>query len=112
MSKVKIKLKLNDFEDELTGILVNNQLKFLLDKKVVTLQIEDNMIMMKRMENEDEYTYICFNKNNPEAYYYFNQKFPLNIKINKLEINKKVSIEYEIEGNKFIFEIEYEEGEL
>ena len=113
MSKVKISLKLNDLEDEISGILLNNQLKFLLDKKVVTLQLEDNMIMMKRMENDEEYTYIKFSKKNPEAYYYFNQKYPLNIKINKLEKNEnKIQINYEIEENVFIFELEYKEGEL
>lgn len=113
MSKVKIKLKLNDLEEEISGILINNQLKFLLDKKVVTLQLEDNMIMMKRMENKEEYTYIKFSKIDPEAYYYFNQKFPLNIKINKLEIiQNKIQINYEIEENVFKFELQYKEGEL
>ena len=113
MSKVKIKLKLNDFEDKINGIFMNNQLKFLLDKKVVTLNIEDNMIMMKRMENDNEYTFICFNENNPEAYYYFHQKFPLNIKVNKLNIKtNQIELNYEIEEQLFIFKLEYEEGEL
>lgn len=113
MSKVKIKLKLNDFEDSITGILNGNKLKFLLDKKVVTLKMNDNNIIMKRYENNEEYTYIEFDKNNPIAYYYFNQKFPLNIIVNKLEIkNNKIDIQYNVEKQSFIFKIEYEEGEL
>lgn len=113
MSKVKINLKLNDFHDTIDGILNGNQLKFLLDKKVVTLRLEDNMIMMKRMENNQEYTFIRFCIEHPEAYYYFNQKFPLNIRVNKLNVkNNQIEINYEIEEQLFIFKLEYEEGEL
>lgn len=113
MSKVKIKLKLNDLEDSQIGILNGNRLKFLLNKKVVTLELYDNNIVMKRYENDEEYTYINFDKNNPVAYYYYNQKFPLNILVKKLEIhNNKIDICYFVEEQSFMFKIEYEEGEL
>ena len=111
MSKVKINLKLNDFEDSIVGILIDNKLKFLLDKKIVTLDIYDNNIVMKRYENDDEYTYIDFNKKNPIAYYYFKQKFPLNITIEKLEIRKnEIEINYNVENQLFTFKISYEGG--
>ena len=37
MSKVKLRIKLNEYEDIIDGIFIDNKIKFLLDKKIVIL---------------------------------------------------------------------------
>lgn len=113
MSKVKLNLKINELNEQVDGILHNNKLQFLLNGKIVTICIFDNKITMKRNENDNEYTYINFEKEDPEAYYYFNKKFPLNIKILLLNIRHGIiEIKYIIENDEFYFKIEYKEGEI
>lgn len=113
MSKVKLKVKINEYEDVINGILLNNQITFLLDKKMVTIIINDNNIIMKRKHNEREYTYICFDEINPEAYYFYNNKYPLNIKIIKIKKdNNIIEIKYKIEKDIFDFKLEYEGCEI
>lgn len=113
MSKVKIRLKINDLETKINGIFHDNRLIFFLNQKKVTLMLKENMITMKKIENEQEYTYLTFHSEHPEAYYFFHQKYPLNIQIDNLRIeSQKIKVNYQIEKQPFIFEIEYEEGEI
>lgn len=108
MSKVKLKIKLNEYKDIIDGIFIDNKIKFLLDKKIVTITINDNNIIMERKHNDNEYTYICFDEINPEAYYFYNNKYQLNIEV--IEINKNnniIEVKYKIEDNIFDFKIEY-----
>ena len=113
MSKVKIRLKINDLEEQINGIFHDNYLIFFLNKKKVTLMLKENMITMKKMENEHEYTYLKFHPDYPEAYYFFHQKYPMNIQIDNLQIKpQKMRVNYRIEEQSFLFEIEYEEGEI
>ena len=74
MSKVKLRIKLNEYEDIIDGIFIDNKIKFLLDKKIVTITINDNNIIMERRHNDNEYTYICFDEINPKAYYFYNNE--------------------------------------
>lgn len=113
MSKVKIRLKINDLEEQINGIFHDNYLIFFLNQKKVTLMLKENMITMKKMENEHEYTYLKFHSDYPEAYYFFHQKYPMNIQIDNLQIKpQKMRVNYQIEEQPFLFEIEYEEGEI
>lgn len=109
MSKVKIKIKLNEQENNINGILTNNKLKFILDKKIVTITINKNNIIMERKHNDNEYTYIYFDKKNPEAYYFYKNKYTLNIEIIKMKINDYIEIKYKIENQIFDLKIEYKE---
>lgn len=113
MSKVKLKIELNEYEDIIDGIFINNKIKFLLDKKLVTISINDNNIIMERKHNDNEYTYICFDKINPEAYYFYNNKYPLNIKVINIKKNNNIiEVKYKIENDIFEFKLEYEGSEL
>lgn len=113
MSKAKLRVKLNEYEDTVNGILINNKIKFLLDKKMVTISINDNNIIMERKYSESEYTYICFDEINPKAYYFYNNKYPLNIEVIKMKKNSNIiEIKYKIEKDIFDFKLEYEGCEL
>ena len=113
MSKIKIRVTIiNKEEDnsyETTGILNNNELKYVEDNNTkVTLNYNDNRLIRKNESLRMDYLF-DINKTTPGTIKIeeFGEDLNISINTNKLEKeNNNILIEYTIEGDKFLYRIE------
>lgn len=117
MSKINLRLKLKSEEENLDlnikGIKNNNKVIYKENNVNVTLIINKNTIEMNRSCNEYNINLVFEkDKTTMSTYKVFgaSKEFLLETKTNKLQIsNKKITIDYDLEGNIFNFSLDMEE---
>ncbi len=117
MSKMKFKIKLeSDLENldfTVNGIKNKNKITYKEINVFVTLLISENKITMKRVCND--YTINLIFVHNKETYSTYSvfggsKVFDLSTFTNNVEISdNRIIIDYNLEGNKFLYVIEMEE---
>ena len=117
MGKIKLCAKLISDNDDLVvntlGIKLDNKVIYRENDIQVTLLIENNKIIMKRMSSEYTIELIFDKNNNTLSTYSFiggNKHFNLNTNTREMIINDtKIEIKYILEGNKYYYILEMEE---
>ena len=117
MGKINLKASLVSDEENLvvetSGIKTNNKIVYKENDITVTILLFDNKIEMNRSCNEYKIS-LNFEKNKTtiSTYQLFgaNKTFKLETSTKKLNTSdKKIKLEYELEGNSFKYELEMEE---
>ena len=111
MSKIKIKIILNEERFTYDGIKSKNTIKYKDKDMLVKIEISNNITMIR--ENDDYKLELIFNNNESRGSYYlkkYHKMIDIVVNTNQLEIGENyIFINYKIEDNEqFEFKLEYE----
>lgn len=111
MSKIKIKIILNEESFTYDGIKSKNTIKYKDKDMLVKIEISNNITMIR--ENDDYKLELIFNNSESSGSYYlkkYHKMINIVVNTNQLEIGENyIFINYKIEDNEqFEFKLEYE----